>query len=153
MRRALCLSALLSAIGWFGTAQAASPSLNTVQVHRNLIRLNVHLYTTLPAGSMVVCKAELVPETVSPGGNRQDFVLGFAAGAASLQGSSGICMVEIPLCWTGNGLPSSVTLRFEVDAETRPGAPLVVLRRGFLRAPAGSDAAYPTLSLNLGAIP
>ena len=150
MRRAICLSVLLPAICGTGPVQAASPYASGAQVHRRLIQLDIHLYAALPLGSMVVCKAQLIAE---PGQATPRLDPAPAAeGDAILQGASGECRVEIPLCWTGNGLPSGVTLRYEIDAETRSGAPPVVLKRGLLTAPAGS-AAYPTLTLSLAANP
>jgi hypothetical protein len=149
MRTSLCLAVLLSAIGWAVPLRAASPSLDANEVHRNLIRLDINLRSTLLSGSIVLCKAELVPEAGALTESKHFFAAGVAAG-----GSSRVCALEIPLCWTGNSLPSNVTLRFEIDAAKSPGAPLVALRRGVLRtALAGNGTSSSNLSVSLDTIP
>lgn len=155
MRSTLCLAVLLSAIGWAGPARAASPSLNANAIHLNFIHLDFNLRSLLPSGSLVLCKAELVPETAPPFENKQ-FVAArvTAEGTTILAGPARVCALEIHLCWTGNSLPSGVTLRFEIDAAKSPGAPLVELRYGILRtALAGNGASASTLSVSLDTIP
>lgn len=155
MRSALCLSVLLAAMGWGGPVRAASPSIGAAQVHRNLIRLDVNLHFTIPSGAMVVCKAELAPQTGSSDTGRFLFdPQGAAQGKAVLNGSIGVCAVEIPLCWTGNNPPRGVTLRYEIDAEKWHGEPPAVLKQGLLTVSlAGPSAASSTLNVSLNTIP
>lgn len=93
---------------------------------------------------MILCKAQLVPDSGgSSRGTPPPAVLSQrATGATMLLGPSATCSVEIPLCWTGD-LPSAMTVRYEIDAATRPGMP-IVLRRGVQAAipitPAGPGA-------------
>jgi hypothetical protein len=124
MRATLSLAVLLSAIAWAVPLRAASPSLDANEVHRNLIRLDVNLRSTLPSGSIVLCKAELAREAGAPAESKQFVASGVAAGATTSASSSRVCALEIPLCWTGNSLPSGVTLRSEIDAAKSPGARL-----------------------------
>lgn len=151
MRRALCFSMLLWAIGWAGPAGAASPGLHAARVHRGLIWLDVHIYSTLPSGSLVTCRAELEPEAESPGEEmRSDAWAAGAGGSAILAGSFRLCAVEVPVWWTGDRLPLAMTLRYEIDVETRPGMRFVVVQRRILQTYASSPV---TVSLNLGPIP
>lgn len=144
MLRAICFATLVSFLAPARPARAASPTAVSSPAHRSLVRLNFSFYSTLPSGSMILCKAQLVPDSGgSSRGTPPPAVLSQrATGATMLLGPSATCSVEIPLCWTGD-LPSAMTVRYEIDAATRPGMP-IVLRRGVQAAipitPAGPGA-------------
>jgi len=143
MRSALCFLALAPALLGTRPALGASADVGSAGMDRNLVRVDFVLYSALPAGSLVVCKAEFEEE---PG--HLDPSRARVAGTTVIHDTSSVCAVEIPVCWTGGSPPNSLTLRYEIDVEPGPGTQPVLLRGGVLRAPRASFAGSRlTLSL------
>lgn len=132
MSRAFSLFALASLLGCANCGAAAAPGGETPPASgASSIRFNVMVNSTLPAGSIILCKGELVPSPnqFAGGNTRQQTPVAEAISKTVLRGSTAECALEIPFSWTGNGTPTGVTVRYEVDAIPKPGAP-IILQRG-----------------------
>jgi len=134
MKRAICLLMLVSLLGCAGLAWAAPPERRVpLNSGVSFIHFNLRVASTLPAGSIILCKGELVPAAnqFDRGASRSRLTpLAPAATRTVLRGSTAECALEIPFSWTGNGGQSDVALRYEIDAVTHAGAPTAVLQRG-----------------------
>jgi hypothetical protein len=141
MDSALGLPILVLSLSLLGLMRAESSTIDQAQVHRGLIHLRIQLDSPLPAGSLVICKAEV---TAGKG------VFSPREGVSTQlpDPDSGVCALEIPLCWTGYGAVPSVTIRYEVDVTVRPGSFPVVLKSGVQSAnlAAGTPAMPSTVS-------
>jgi hypothetical protein len=133
MSRAISLFVLASLLGFANRAAVGAPEGGAPAASgASLIRFNVMVSSTLPAGSIILCKGELVPSPNQSAGGITHQQLTLVAEAISktvLRGSSAECALEIPFSWTGNGTQIDVAVRYEVDAFPKPGAP-VILQRG-----------------------
>ena len=97
------------------------------------IQFNVSVGSTLPVGSIILCKAELVPGSneVGPGETQHRLTsLGAATSATVLRDPTAECALEIPFSWTGDTGRSEIAMHYEIDAIARPGTLPVVLTRG-----------------------
>jgi hypothetical protein len=134
MNRVISLSALVFALGltvraWAGPPESEAPLPSGV----SFVHFNLSVASTLPSGSIILCRGELVPGSNNfngGGGGASMTPLAEAASTTELRGSTAECALEIPFSWTGNGGRSNVSVRYEVDALTSPGVPPVVLKRG-----------------------
>lgn len=134
MNRAICLCALASALGaadlaWAGAPETGAPIVSGV----SFVQFNAIVGSAFPAGSIILCKAELVSSSnESSAGESQHrrTPLGEATIARTLRGSTAECALEIPFSWTGNWGRSEIAVHYEIDAISRPGAVPVVLARG-----------------------
>jgi hypothetical protein len=153
MLRAICLSTLVSVL--VPPTLVASPAAVSSPAHRNLVRLSLNFYSTLPSGSMILCKAQIVLDSSgSSRGTSLPAVLSpQAAGATILRGPSATCSIEIPLCWTGDLPSTAVSVRYEIDAATRPGMPIVVGRGVQAAIPIVTAGPGAQVRLSLGPIP
>jgi len=143
MRSALCFLTLASALLGTRPAWGAPSHGEPAGLDRNRVRVDFVLYSALPAGSLVVCKAEFEAE---PG--HLDQSRARVAGTTVIHDTSSVCAVEIPVCWTGESSANSLTLRYEIDVEPRPGTQPVILTSGVLNAlRAGLAGSRLTLSL------
>jgi hypothetical protein len=90
---------------------------------------HLNLAATLPAGSILTCRARLTP---IPGGldlsNAPLSATPVAAGQVSVTGSTATCAAEIPFSWTVTSPPSGVELIYEIDAVSLQGSTPVLLR-------------------------
>jgi hypothetical protein len=132
MSRAISLFALASLLVFANCAAAAAPGDGAPPASgASLIHFNVTFSSTLPAGSIILCKGELVPSPNQFGGGNtwQQTPVAEAISKTVLRGSTAECALEIPFSWTGNGTQTEVSVRYEVDAFPKPGAP-VILQRG-----------------------
>jgi hypothetical protein len=134
MKRAICLSMLVSLLGCAGPAWAAPPERGAPLASGvSFVHFNLSVASTLPAGSIILCKGELVPAANRFNGaaSRSRLApLASTTGRTVLRGSTAECALEIPFSWTGNGGQSDLAVRYEIDAIARPGAQPVVLQRG-----------------------
>ena len=139
MKRAISLFLLVSvslvlASGCADRAWAAPPERGAPPASGvSFVYFNLSAASTLPAGSIILCKGELVPvENQFGGGASRSHLMPLAAATSKtvLRGSTAECALEIPFSWTGNGGQSDVAVWYEIDAVTRAGAPTAVLQRG-----------------------
>ncbi len=134
MNRALCLIMLASVLGLTDRAWAAAPGGGAPPASGVfLAHINLSVASTLPAGSIILCKGELVfGSSELNGGNSQPWPAPLAeeAGTTVLRGSTAECALEIPFSWTGNRVPSDVAVCYEIDAISGPGGLPVVLAKG-----------------------
>jgi hypothetical protein len=114
---------------------------------------HVNLASTLPAGSILTCRARMVP---IPGEvdlrNQMLAATPVSAGQTSVFGSTATCAAEIPFSWTVTSPPGGVKLFYEIEAVSLQGAAPRLLRSS---AQQQLNAAFPafggsaSLSLNL----
>lgn len=134
MKRAICLLMLVSLLGCASPSWAAPPERGAPMASGvSFVHFNLGVASTLPAGSTILCKGELVPAANQLNGGASRFrptPLASATGRTVLRGSMAECALEIPFSWTGNGGQTDVAVRYEIDALTRPGVLPVVLQRG-----------------------
>ena len=134
MNRAICLCALVSVLGaadlaWAGALENGPPTASAV----SFVQFNAIVGSALPEGSIILCKAELVPSSNESGageGQHRLTPLAEATIARTLRSSTAECALEIPFSWTGNTGRSEIAVHYEIDAISRPGATPVVLARG-----------------------
>ncbi len=117
------------------------------------VTFHLNLATTLPAGSILICRVRLAP---IPGGiELQSAPLGatpMAAGQVSVTGSTTTCATEIPFSWTLTSPPGGVELYYEIDAVSLQGAAPTLLRSSAQRQlstafPAAGGGANLSMSL------
>ena len=134
MNRAICLCALVSVLGaadsaWAGAPENGAPMVSGV----SFVQFNAIVGSALPAGSIILCKAKLVPSSNESGageGRHRLTPLAETTIAGTLRGSTAECALEIPFSWTGDEGRSEIAVHYEIDAISRPGAVSVVLARG-----------------------
>jgi hypothetical protein len=102
------------------------------------ITFNLNIASTLPAGTTIVCKAQIAPNL--PGLQSGVVPVETAAGVATVTGSTATCLVEIPFSWTLNNAKSGAVLSYEIDAVNASGALPVLLRTSAL---AGTAEPFP----------
>jgi hypothetical protein len=88
-------------------AAAAGPASGVLSV-----RLQWDGALPLPAGTLVACRARVVP-LLQRGASAN---LQPAEASVQVPGSAGQCALEIPLAWRGSGAPAAVTVVYEMDA-------------------------------------
>ncbi len=131
MKRAIYLFVLVSVLGFANRAWAVSPDGEASAVF--FVQFNLSVGATLPAGSIILCKAELVPgssEFDRAAGGRWPIPHRQVTNATVLLGSAAECALEIPFSWTGNADPGEIAMHYEIDAIARPGTLPVVLAKG-----------------------
>jgi hypothetical protein len=131
MKRAICLFVLVSVLGFANGARAGAPAGAASPVF--FVQFNVSVGPSLPAGSIILCKAELVPganELDRATSRRWPTLHGQVTSATVLRGPAAECALEIPFSWTGNAGPDEIAMHYEIDAIGRPGALPVVLAEG-----------------------
>lgn len=148
---ACCTSLATHACG--GPAEGNAP----VAVFNSFVELRFNIASSLPAGSILTCKAEIVPGDVD-GPDRVFATIGRANGATTLRGttippgSAGLCALEIPFSWAGNRVPHILLLRYEIDAVGPTG--LIVLQKGRSSAIHLSPlSSGQTVNLNVVSVP
>ncbi len=114
---------------------------------------HVNLASTLPAGSILTCRARMAP---IPGGvdlrNQMLSATPVALGQTRLTGSTAACTAEIPFSWTVTSPPNAVELFYEIEVVNLQGVAPTLLRSS---APQQTNAAFlitnsfPDLTLNL----
>ena len=148
----LCLALLAwSAASAVGLPLQHGGPMAVSGVYSVTFRLN--LASTLPAGSIITCRARLAP---IPSGldlrNEQLGATPVAAGQTGVTGSTATCAAEIPFSWTVTSPPGGVALFYEIDAVSPQGAASILLRSSAQRQisaafPAAGGSANLTLSL------
>ncbi|HUD55326.1 MAG TPA: hypothetical protein VMR02_08875 [Terracidiphilus sp.] len=131
MKRAICLFVLVSVLGFANRAWAGAPAGAASPVF--FVQFNVSVGPSLPAGSIILCKAELVPgsnELDRATSRRWPTLHGQVTSATVLRGPATECALEIPFSWTGNAGPDEIAMHYEIDAIGHPGALPVVLAEG-----------------------
>ena len=116
MKRAMCLFVLVSVLGFANRAWAEEPEDGASPVF--FVQFNVSVGPSLPAGSIILCKAELVPGSSELGramSRRWPTLHGQMTSATVLRGPAAECALEFPFSWTGNG-PGEIAMRYEIDA-------------------------------------
>jgi hypothetical protein len=125
---------------WAARPESAAPA------GVSFIRLLSVVYSTLPAGTVVLCRAHLDGQTTQPGMP----LAHEGAGMAIVASPSGTCAVEVPVWLPDGHSPSDGTLRYEVDLES-PGDPPKPLQRGVLLAfPVGRASSASRVEVSLG---
>jgi len=138
----LLLALLAPAVGWAGLPM---PGRVEAVGRAYVIRFNLNVASTLPAGATVTCKARLVPNLPGQGNlPSQSAVVPVetATGVAALTGSTAACAVEIPFSWTVNNTQSGAVLSYEIEAVSVSGSLPVVVRSS---AQQGIAVAYPPM--------
>jgi hypothetical protein len=151
MLRALCLSIVASLFcmtcpAWATHAEGNAPAAPLSP----WVQFRFAIASSLPAGSILTCKAEIVPSPNVFGNGAAPIAA--ASARTILRGASAICALEIPFSWTGNRASRALALRYEIDAATPAGG--VVLQRGLSPAVSlASSPAGPVVNLNFVAAP
>ncbi len=107
------------------------------------ITFNVNLASALPAGSTLVCKAQIVPGNNGfqyGGAQLNAQPVESAAAMAVVSGTSATCVVEIPFSWAVLNAQSGAVLSYELDAINVTGSLPVVVRTSVQQ---GIPEAYP----------
>jgi hypothetical protein len=125
--------ACCTASAWAAPAEGNAPAA----VYSSFVELRLNIASSLPAGSILTCKAEIVPGTFDEP-DRGFAFFGRASGATTLRettispGAAALCTLEIPFSWTGNRAPRTLILRYEIDGASPAG--LAVLQKGLSTA-------------------
>src|SRR5208282_2759124 len=111
----LLLVALLApAAAWSGPVTEHRGGGPTAENGVYSLTFNLTIASTLPAGSTITCKAQIVPSQAVIGPIQQTPVpMEMAAGVATVTGSTATCTVEIPFSWTVNSARNGVSLSYE----------------------------------------
>jgi hypothetical protein len=143
----LCFALLASATGAAaGTLEERGTSTTVSGVYS--VTFNLSILSTLPAGTMITCRAQVSPNQGGPDlRNRQLAARSVAAvGRVAATGPKATCAAEIPFAWTVTGKQVGVVLRYEIEAVSGSGvAPLQVRSSAAFPASGGSAR----LSLNV----
>jgi hypothetical protein len=118
------------------------------------VTFNLTVASTLPAGSTIVCKAQVSPNVQQGyfGVTNQAVPVESAFGTATVSGSTATCAVEIPFSWTLSSSSSSATLAYEIDAYNANGTLPSVVRvssQSGLSETLPASGATETVTLNL----
>lgn len=161
MRRTLgfwmIAGALVTCCTWLAIPVWAAPAEGNAPttVFSSFVELRFNIASSLPAGSILTCKAEIVP------GVFDELDRGFASfGSASSTttlrgttippGTAGLCALEIPFSWAGNRAPRTLMLRYEIVSP----AGRVLLQKGLSsRLPLVPSPAAQIVNLNIVAAP
>lgn len=153
IRNSLLLYAAL--LAWTAASAAGLPQpsgpMAVSGVYSVIFHLN--LASTLPAGSILTCRARLAPISGALDlRNLQLAATPVAAGQVSVTGATATCAAEIPFSWTVTSPPGGVELFYEIDAVSIQGAAPTLLRTSAQRQlsaafPAAGGSAHLSLSL------
>jgi len=153
-RNSLLLCLALGAWTAVGAAGLPQPSGGLIAVSGVYsVAFHLKLIHELPAGSILNCRALMVP---IPGERDlrtvQLAATPVAAGQVSVTGSTATCAAEIPFSWTVTSLPDGITLFYEIDAVSLQGAAPILLRTSAQQRlsaafPAACGSAHLTLNL------
>jgi hypothetical protein len=140
----LCIALLTSA-----SAQAAGvPELRASSFTVNgvySLTFNLNLASTLPAGTTITCRAQIVPNQAGVEFRPHQLApipVSTATGQAAVAGSTAICAAEIPVSWTVMNGQGGAVLSYEIDAVSNTGSiPLLVRSTG----PKNIGVAFPAL--------
>lgn len=93
------------------------------------LTFNLRFAATLPAGTMITCRARIVPNqgAADPRGQQPANPVGTVMGLAVGGGSTATCATEIPFSWTMTSERNGVVLSYEIQAVSNSG-PIPVLR-------------------------
>jgi hypothetical protein len=140
--RILLLLSVASLVAFAAPSASCQEHLTTVSgVYA--VNFNVRIASTLPAGTTITCRAQIVPGQGAPGFLNQQwnaYPVGTAAGLAAVTGSTATCAAEIPFSWTVTSGQNGVMLSYEIDAVTSSGSATMLVRRSALQ---GISAAFP----------
>ncbi len=95
------------------------------------VTFTISVTSTLPANSIMICKAQIVPSQ----GGMEGFnylmnavPLESAAVAATVSGNTATCALQIPFSWAVSGNQTGVQLSYEIDAVNPVGSLPAVVR-------------------------
>jgi hypothetical protein len=153
VRSSLLLCATL--LAWMAARAAGVPQPSGLIAVRGVysVIFHVNLASTLPAGSIITCRARLAP--IPSGLDLRSAPLAaspVAAGQVTVNSSTAICAAEIPFSWTMTSSPGGVELFYEIDAVSLQGAAPILLRSSAQQQvsaafPAAGGSANLSLSL------
>jgi hypothetical protein len=89
----------------------------------SLVQFRFNIASSMPAGSVLTCKAEIVPDD---GWARQLTPIERASGTTTLRGAIALCALEIPFSWAGNQALRICALRYEINGISPTGAVVVL---------------------------
>ncbi|MGA2886876.1 MAG: hypothetical protein ABSE51_02415 [Terracidiphilus sp.] len=93
------------------------------------VTFNLNLASTLPAGTMITCRARIVPNQGGPNLLNQHLdaiPVETTTDVATVTGAKATCTTEIPFSWTVISAQGGLTLSYEIDAVSGSGsAPLL----------------------------
>jgi hypothetical protein len=118
----LCVALLASATGAVaGTVEERGTPTAVSGVYS--ITFNLNILSTLPAGTMITCRAQIAPNQAGLDlRNRQLAARPVAAvGRVAVTGPKATCAAEIPFAWTVTGTQGGVVLRYEIEAVSGSG--------------------------------
>jgi hypothetical protein len=107
------------------------------------VTFNLSIASTLPAGSTLVCKAQIAPNMQQNYyfSQMQAVPVEAAWSVATISGTTATCAIEIPFSWTLSSVSNTATLAYEIDAMNTNSALPSVVR---VSRQTGLAAAYPT---------
>ena len=117
----------LTTQAWAAPAEGNAPTA----AFNSFVELRFNITSSLPAGSILTCKAEIVPGIFDEP-DRGFGSFGRASSTTTLRGTTippgpaGLCALEIPFSWPGNRAPRTLMLRYEIVSP----AGLVLLQKG-----------------------
>jgi hypothetical protein len=149
----LCLALLTSAAGaTAGTVDERGSMMAVSGVYS--VTFNLNILSTLPAGSLITCRARIAPNPgrLDPRNQRLAELPAQAEGRVALTGSTAACTAEIPFAWTVASAQGGVVLSYEIDAVSGSGGGPLVVRssaRQNISAPSPASSGSANLSLNV----
>jgi hypothetical protein len=150
----LCFAMLASAaVAAAGTVEERGSMMAVSGVYS--VTFNLNILSTLPAGSMITCRARIAPNPgrLDPRNRPPAELPAQAEGRVALNGPTAACTAEIPFAWTVASAQGGVVLSYEIDAVSgSAGAPLLVRSsaRQNISAPLPVSGGSANLSLNVG---
>lgn len=110
----LCFACLLVAVpAWAAPPDGTAPRTAALASGAASLTLRWDV-TPMPAGSLVACRARVVP--LGPGAIAQP-----AEASVVVPGGGAQCALEIPLAWQGGAPPAAVMVIYEMDAQSAAG--------------------------------
>jgi hypothetical protein len=118
----LCFALLASAAGAAaGTLEERGTPTTVSGVYS--VTFNLNILSTLPAGTMITCRAQIAPNQAGLDLRNRTLAArpAAAAGRVAVTGSTATCMAEIPFAWTVANARGGVILRYEIEAVSGSG--------------------------------
>jgi hypothetical protein len=146
----LLLVALLAPAAALAASAADQGTAPTMVSGVYSVTFNLNLASTLPAGTTITCRAQIVPNQGGPSLLNSQFAaipVGTARGLAAVTGSTATCMAEIPFSWTQTSAPGGVILSYEIDAVSSSGSARLLVRSS---AQQNIGAAFPASGASAG---
>ena len=150
----VCFALLAVQVGWAASVPREHSPMTAVSGVYS-VTFNLNILSTLPAGSMITCRARIAPNPgrLDPRNRPPAELPAQAEGRVALNGPTAACTAEIPFAWTVASAQGGVVLSYEIDAVSgSAGAPLLVRSsaRQNISAPLPVSGGSANLSLNVG---